>query len=531
MFYQRSTTVKQIMQRNIVLAICLSILIVLAGLPPRIVAETFQQTANEMVDVAFGNAGTVVTPVGVGNDVAQAVVIQPDGKIVAAGFGYSGLNNDFAVARYNSDGTLDQSFGGGSVLVPVGQSEDEAFGIALQPDGRIVLVGQTYDGIRTSVAVVRLNADGSPDTTFDGDGRAVFSPTVSNALARSVAIQADGRIVLTGVAYNGTNFDIIVIRIEQNGSLDTTFDGNSGSDNGIVTTSVSNGNDQAYGIAVRPDGRIVVAGYFAGAVSNDTVVMRYLADGRLDSGFGQDGIARHTFSQETDEALALTLAPDGRIVIAGCIRNGSPNDFLIARLTANGDRDQSFGANGLTIVPFSNAPDISLGVALQPDGKIIAAGFGNNGTNNDFGVARVNSNGTLDATFGGDGTVLTAIGSSVDSANAVAVAPDGGIVAVGRTVNTTADFGVVRYRSGIATISGRVLSPAGIALRNVIVNLVDTSGVTRSAITSSFGSYQFSNVSMGPGYTLTARSKRYRFAPVLLDLSTNLSNIDIVGLE
>lgn len=500
-------------------------------------APAFMTEDDSLLDAGFGTSGKVVTPAGSGNDVGQAVAIQPDGKIVVAGYASNGTNNDFAVFRYNPNGTLDDTFDGttnanGVILTPIGQSEDEAFGVAIQPDGKIVLVGQTYDGVKTNLAIARYNSDGTLDTTFDGDGRAVFSPSVGSAILRSVAVRPDGRILATGSASNGVNFDIVVIQLNPNGSLDTQFDGNSGNGNGIVVTQVGAGNDQGYGVVVQPDGMVVVAGYYSSLTGTDTVLLRYGLDGRLDTSFSGDGIATHAFSPDTDEALALALAPDGRIVISGCIRNGAPNDFLIGRFMPDGSPDASFGTNGRAIFPFSGTVDIALGVAVQPDGKVVAVGFGNNGVNNDFGVVRLNSDGTPDLTFGGDGGVLTAIGSSADQANAVAIQPNGRIVVAGRTAGATADIAVVRYyQASTGSIAGRVFRPNGSPLSNTRVSLVDENGVFVNVTTSSFGVYQFSNVSAGRTYTIRPSSKRYRFAPIIVNFADSLANMDFTGLE
>jgi len=405
-----------------------------------------------MLDATFGTNGILSTAVGSGNATAQAVAVQTDGKIVAAGYTFNGANNDFAVVRYNSDGTLDGTFdgnsgsGNGIVTTAVGTGNDEAFGMAIQSDGKIIVAGQSSNGVDTDIAFVRYNADGTLDNSFSSDGRAIFAAGVGNDMVRSVAVQTDGKIVAVGTASNGTNTDIVVVRLNAFGSLDRTFGGN-----GIVLTPVGTGNDVGYNAAIQPDGKIVASGYYRSAASTDTAVLRYNADGTLDSSFDGDGIAVFAFSPDTDEALALALQPDGKIVIAGCIRSGgTPNDFLHARLNQNGSLDTSFGTNGSITVPFSSLIDIALGVVIQPDGKIVAAGIGSNGSNNDFSVTRLNADGSTDSTFDGDGRLQTPIGASGDNANAIAVQADGKIVVVGRTVNgSISNFGVVRYGYGL----------------------------------------------------------------------------------
>jgi len=491
------------------------------------------------LDPTFGSGGIVSTAVGSGNDIAQAVAVQADGRIVVAGYAFNGLNNDFALIRYSPDGMLDETFdgafnGNGIVTTAVGAFNDEAFGISIQPDGKIVVCGQSSNGTNRDIAVVRYNIDGTLDNTFDGDGRAIIPVGPGEDFARSVAIAADGTIVVAGNASNGTNFDFAVVRLLPNGSLDSSFAGNSGTGNGIVTTPVGTGDEIGYAVAIQTDDRIVVAGYYAGPFSTDTVVLRYLADGRLDPTFDGDGISARAFSPETDEALALTLQSDGKIVIAGCIRNGAPNDFLLARFQPDGSVDTSFGTGGSSIIPFSGLADIALGVAVQTDGKIVAVGFGSNGSNNDFAVLRVNENGSPDTTFGDNGKLRTMIGTSTDSANAVAIQADGKIVVAGRAViNATSDFGVVRFigSSSGAVISGRVLTPGGLGLRNARVSMIDSAGAVRHATASTFGFYNFENVQTGGSYTIRVSSKRYRFASRTVQLDSNLGDFNFVGLE
>ncbi len=449
--------------------------------------------SNGTLDQTFGNNGIVVTQFGTGSNVPQAVALQADGKIVAAGFSSNGTNNDFAVVRYNPNGTLDDTFdgannGNGIVTTPIGTSDEEAFGVRIQPDGKIILAGETFNGTKTNIAVVRYNPDGTLDNTFDGDGRVVTQIGSSGTdLARSVIVQPDGKIVVAGNSFNGSNSDIVVVRYESNGSLDAAFDGNSGVGNGIVTTAIGPGNDLGYTVALQPDGKIVVSGYYFSGLSNDTAILRYDQSGVLDTSFDNDGIVTRAFSSDTDEALTMTMQPDGKIVIAGCIRNGMPNDFLFARFNQDGSSDNSFGINGWTTVPFSPLADIALGVAIQPDGKIVAAGFANNGSNNDFGVARLNSNGTPDTSFDGDGRLTTPIGTSTDSPNAIAVQPDGKIVAVGRTVvGSFAEFGVVRYGYGTNTSAndGFFAADKGVAVR---FDNAFRAGTTSSAVISPLG--------------------------------------------
>ena len=411
--------------------------------------------SNGALDPTFDGDGILTTDIGGGNNFAQAVAVQSDGKIVAAGSSRDSVNSDeFAVARYNPDGTLDNTFDGDGIATVniAATNSDAAFAVIIQPDGKIVLAGQTFNGSLTKIAVVRLNANGSPDPNFDGDGIVVTSIGSGSESVRTVALQTDGKIVVAGQTFNGANNDIAVLRYNSDGSLDNTFDGVSGNGNGIVTTAVGTSTDTAYGVVVQTDGKIVVAGYYFNGANNDVAVLRYDTNGVLDTSFDGDGIVTAAAGTNTDEAFAVALQTDGKIVIAGCTNNSTPNDFLIMRFNTNGNFDSTFGTNGITITPIGNGAEIANSVAIQADGKIVAAGFSSNGSNNDFAVIRQNTDGSLDRSFDGDGKLTTPIGISVDTGNGTAIQADGKIVVVGRTViGSFADFGVVRYGYGTNT--------------------------------------------------------------------------------
>lgn len=409
--------------------------------------------SNGSLDATFDTDGIVTTEIGGGNNVAQGVAVQRNGKIVVAGFCLNGATNDFAVARYNPDGSLDETFdgdsgnGNGIVITTITANHDEALAIALQPDGKILLAGQTLNGVNTDFAVVRYNSNGTLDASFDADGIITTPIGTGSEFARSVALSPNGKIVVTGQTFNGTNNDIAVARYNPNGSLDTSFN-----NTGIATFAVGAATDTAYAVQVQRDDKIVVAGYYFNGANNDALVFRLSENGTLDPTFGTGGIVTTAVGSGVEEAFALALQPDGKIVVAGCVNMGGGNDFLLVRYNLNGSPDTGFGTNGVTVTPIGNGTDIANAVAIQPDGKIIAAGFSNNGANNDFAVIRRNADGSLDPTFDTDGKLTTPISISADIGNAVAIQVDGKIVTAGRAViGATADFGVVRYGYGTNT--------------------------------------------------------------------------------
>ncbi|MGW5470706.1 calcium-binding protein [Streptomyces chartreusis] len=323
------------------------------------------------VDTSFGGGdGEVVTDFENGNDVAQRVAVQPDGKIVVAGR-HQETDDEFAgccwftVARYNSDGSVDTSFGGGDGWVSPGLAggAEEAVGVAVQPDGRIV--AGAYAG--GWFAVLRYLSDGSPDSTFGGgDGltTTAFSDTGGGgASAQDMVLQPNGKIVMAGSA-GESFFDFAVARYNPDGSPDTTFSGD-----GKVTTDLG-GYNWGEAVTVQSTGRIIVGGQSADRFA----LVRYNVDGSRDTAFGTGGVATTDFGG-TAGVNDLVVQPDDRIVAAG---SGSPGDFLLARFNADGTLDTGFGTGGRATTDFG-AGDRANALALQADGKAIAFGNDING--------------------------------------------------------------------------------------------------------------------------------------------------------
>ncbi|MFN3564715.1 MAG: WD40 repeat domain-containing protein [Burkholderiaceae bacterium] len=394
------------------------------------------------LDTAFGNGGKVVTAIGTNTDEAYAVALAPDGRIVAAGRSFS-TNNDFALARYNANGSLDATFGsGGKVTTAIGSGDDRAYALALAPDGKIVVAGYSDAGSTDrDFALARYNANGSLDASFGSGGKVTTAFGSGTDEAYALALAPDGKIVAAGRSHNGMNYDFALARYNADGSLDTTF-----GSGGKVVTAIGAGTDEAYAIALAPDGKIVVAGVSRNGTKFDFALARYNADGSLDASGGSGGKLVTAIGSGLDLATGLALAPDGRIVAAGRSHNGANLDFALARYNADGSLDTTFGSGGKVTTAIGASDDIAYDLALAPDGRIVVAGASDNGTNFDFALARYNANGSLDASFGSGGKVTTAFGSGTDDAYALARAPDGKIVVAGRSANgTDYDFALARY--------------------------------------------------------------------------------------
>jgi uncharacterized delta-60 repeat protein len=409
------------------------------------------------LDPSFGTGGKLTTNF-LANDQANAVAIQPDGKIVAVGRGTA--NVDFAVARYNPDGSPDTTFGGGDGLFSFTFGlTDVATGVAIQPDGKIVVVGSTDVGGNNDFAVIRVLADGSGlDPAFGGGtGKVTIGFNLGGGnddRATGVALQADGRIVVVGSVERVTagDFDFGVARLKTDGTLDTTFDGD-GKRQVFFDLGGTN-EDKATAVAIQTDQLIVVAGYAVTAgTSADFAVARLKTDGSLDTTFDTDGRQTVNFSND-DRANAVAVRPDGRIVLAGSW-DGGLADFAIAQLTTAGALDPTFGGgfhgagSGKFNITFGTGTfgqeEFATGVAIQPDGKIVVVGRTDNNVNggpNNFGIARVLADGSaLDPSFDTDGKAQVDFGGD-DRATAVALDPNGRIVVAGFT--GAGDFALAR---------------------------------------------------------------------------------------
>jgi uncharacterized delta-60 repeat protein len=421
----------------------------------------------------FGNGGTVT--ISLWPAYLRGLVIQPDGKLIAVGGFYTGSSNaEFAVARFNPDGTLDQGFGtGGSTLtslstIPFGDANYTiARGVALQPDGKIILAGEYTDpsDFATHFGLVRYNADGSLDTSF-GSGGIVETAVDGYDYATALALQTNGKIVVVGAAGPSLgNMNFAVVRYNADGTLDTTF-----GTNGVVETpppSVGDG-PAANAVLIQPDGKIVVGGHTSTSGKDwHYAVLRYNTDGSLDPTFGAGGEVLDNFPGFTDEDVrGLALQPDGKIVAVGRVVDPSfaHTYIALARYNADGSLDTSFNGTGRTTLSLTNTNDSAEAVALQTNGRIVVAGTHED--DDPFVTARFNADGTLDTTFGTGGWVTTRLSTDGgDNAHAVAIQPDGKIVTAGtagEAEGSSGNFALARYfgDAPVPTLIGSATTPA-----------------------------------------------------------------------
>ncbi len=393
------------------------------------------------LDPTFGTGGKVIGTIA-DTQAAQDVKLQADGKILLAS-ATTGVNgySDFAVLRLNADGTTDTTFGsGGKASVSFGDFYNENAGvITVQPDGKILVAGaaQPIGSMGYDFALARLNADGSLDTTFGSGGKTSFPVGIANDFISDMTLQPDGKIVLVGVAYTQPNADAAIVRLNSNGSLDTTFNGS-----GKIITPIGAGaaSDSLVAVVVQPDGKIVAAG----SDDADFAVLRFNSNGTFDTTFDGDGKVTTPIGTQRDTGKAIALQADGKIIVGGSANSGSGDEAALVRYNPNGSLDSAFGSGGKVKL---SAPGTFVSVLLAADGKIIAVGTGGDQTySGDFTIVRFNADGSLDTTFGSGGKVKTTNGAGNITAYTAIAQTDGKIVVAGSGVNNSVySFAVARY--------------------------------------------------------------------------------------
>lgn len=406
------------------------------------------------LDTTFSADGKLTTKFGPGHDEVQDVAVQQDGKIVVAGYTHNTNGNgtvDFALARYNPSGTLDASFDGdGKLTTPIGSGDDHARALVIQADGKIVVAGSSSGNF----ALVRYNSDGTLDTSFGNSGKVTTDFGSPGEGANAITIQGDDKIVVAG-AFNYDD-DFALARYNPGGTLDTTFD-----TDGRVITDFGSSQEGANALAVQGDGKILVAGYALGPTSEDFALARYNADGSPDTGFDTDGKIMTDFG-DWDSAQAVVVKDDGSIFAVGSTANQIASNFALARYDENGNLVGSFGVGGKVETNFNDdlqfgSDDSAFDLKIQPDGKLVVAGR----SDGDFALTRYGPSGALDNTFSGDGKFTTDFGD-LDSAYALAVQPDGRLVAAGsaRIKDSSGDyyqdFAASRYYGGSDTSAPKV---------------------------------------------------------------------------
>lgn len=404
-----------------------------------------------VVDTSFGG-GVVRQAVDIGEDYANAVAVQADGKVIVAGSSATANGTVISLVRFGRDGGLDATFGiGGKVLTPVGTlGGDVAQAVAVQADGKILVAGASDQGATgLDFAVVRYKADGSLDTAFGNGGKVVADFAGDADRAEALLVQADGRIVVggeanTGTGAGGTGVDFALLRLNADGSLDAGF----GAQGKVMTpVSASTGTDVLRGLAiegVQGEGRIVAVGG-----EGDFRAVRYHPDGSLDTDFGAQGKVVGLFNSAIGGARAVTVLPTGQLVIAGQVNH----HFAAVQLTASGALDAGFGVGGRFEQALVGNWNEATALVRQDDGKLILGGWAYTGagSSGDFAALRLNADGTLDTGFGSAGVTITATapGTKDDQGRALVLQADERVSTVraiqaGPSNDSNHDFALLR---------------------------------------------------------------------------------------
>lgn len=413
-------------------------------------AVTEEYIAELPFDRTFGYGGWVWTVFGTDYTYTEItdLAAQPDGKIVAAGFGTVVGSPAFLLVRYNSDGTLDTSFGDdGKVITYFAGKSIGGSALGLQPDGKIVVVGYSHVApTLPSITLFRYNGDGSLDSTFGSDGTVVTSLNGS-VYPLYVALQPEGKILVAGILDQGSaGSRFVFARYHSNGSLDPRF-GNAG----ISVTDVTPGylTPRYFLLA---DGKLLVVGDFSGFGFDvqSFALVRYDSDGSLDTTFGENGRITVRTDGSMGAIVGVVFPPDGKTIVIGIT---DTEEIRVGRYNSDGSLDTTFGNGGITSTSIMMRFFWVSDIALQADGKIIVLGSTRlaDDYSDDFAVVKLNRDGTLDTTFFGGLFAAGPVGS-LEWSSTLILQADCRIVAGGRieaTPSTGADFFLMRFPNPI----------------------------------------------------------------------------------
>ncbi|WP_336716146.1 T9SS type A sorting domain-containing protein [Chryseobacterium mucoviscidosis] len=397
----------------------------------------FQSQTAGTLDSNFGIGGKVTSNY-FSTQIIYDTATQPDGKIVAVGASTTGTssNNKFYAVRFNSNGGIDTSFGSnGFVSLDMSGLGYNNFAktVELQPDGKIILggaVAQNNAGDNYYFGVLRLNVNGTADTTFGNQGKSIFSmSSYSSTLnqIKDIALQPDGKIVVAGTYYNSPSTDFAVARLNIDGSLDSDFSNDGKTLIGFTYTSTIN-DDEAHKIKILNDSKILIGGktYY-----RDGAWCLLQPDGSLDSVFGTGG--KKTFTTDSNFYFGtFYFLPDNSVLIGG-YTSGNNGDAALYKVSLNGALDTGFGNNGKIIVDLdsSSSDGIIADLDIDNTGKIYAVGKTETGGISYFYILNFNNNGTLNTSFSYDGKVLVSFGASYNYGNSVSIQPDGKVLLAG----------------------------------------------------------------------------------------------------
>lgn len=401
------------------------------------------------LDPSFGNGnGIGGLALGGQSNGPKGLALQQDGRFVIAAACTGANDYDFCVARFTQAGLLDTTFNGsGFTITPVGSDQDVASAIALHADGRIVVAGRCGTSTQQFCAV-RYTAAGTLDTSFNGVGKVFTSiGTGQETVVTGLAIQADQKIVVSGYCTGAAPRAFCAARYNENGSLDTSF--NAGATNTPPGTLLLplRLDSMSWAMVLQADQKIILVGDCFDVLSGYAFcAARLNSDGTLDTSFNSTGmIVASANGNETSVATAVALQNDGSIVMAGNCYGSGYERMCAQRLTASGAVDTAFGNAGAVQLPIGSGVANSAAVLVQADGRLVVAGSCQGTSNTDFCTVRLNRDGSLDISFNGGGKLITPVSDGRDAAAAAVLQPDGKLVLAGVCGSATYPVCLVRY--------------------------------------------------------------------------------------
>ncbi len=326
---------------------------------------------NGEMDTSFNSSGTFSVGNGTWED-AYSSAIQSDGKILVAGRYFNGRSWDFIIIRFNEDGSLDSSFNGkGYFTKDFFGKDDRCFSIDIQSDGKIVACGFA-ENFNWDFAIIRLNTDGTIDSAFGNNGSKVINIGSYNDVAFSLKAQKDGKIIVCGWTYIFGSWDFALVRLNSDGTFDNSF-----GSTGIVTTDYHHLYNTAHSIDIQSDGKYIAAGYTnkPGFLDTDIMLVRYNTDGSIDRSFGKDGIVLIDNDSADDFAWVLKTDNYDKILVGGIATINGTKNLLIAKLNSDGSSDISFGDRGIFTYRIFGHDEEIRDLLIQRDGKILLAGY------------------------------------------------------------------------------------------------------------------------------------------------------------
>jgi uncharacterized delta-60 repeat protein len=393
------------------------------------------------LDTTFGTAGKVTTNFGSDVDYAAAVILDASNRLVVAGGRLNGNTMDFVVARYTTNGSLDTTFGtGGIVTTDIASSNDIAKALILDNNNRLVVAGESdtsSDGSNHRFALVRYNADGTLDATFGTGGKVTTDVSPSYDYVGALLLDQNNRLVVTGDGNFTHNRDVALVRYNTNGTLDTTF-----GTGGIVRTDFGTIIDSGHALIRDNNNKLIVAGSKYDQVNSDVILARYNVDGTLDTTFGTGGKVSTNLGSNRDEANALIRDSSNRLIIAGT--NGTFGDIALARYSTNGTLDTTFGSSGIVTTGVATNNDSTNALIIDYRGRLVVAGTSASVNNGQGVLVRYNPSGTLDTSFSTTGVVTINFGAGRYRATALLQDRTNRLVVVGNNDNNS-DVTLVRY--------------------------------------------------------------------------------------